>query len=259
METWLLIRLAGGAVADLVVVLQVAQQPLAGQPAVRGTVPASATARVPAPVHPSGRERCRDVVELAEILVVAGGLAGEGSVQRVVEVVGPLRVHAQPVGLARADHARVVEVTLGDREQRPAELGGQGADLLGDLRQDVEGGGVDDRVDGVEAKAVAVVVPQPHQRVVDHEPAHLVRARVVVVDRRTPRRLVLVGEVRAVPRQVVARGSEVVVDDVHDHAESAGVAGVDQPLQPLGTAVRLDARRRARRRRTPSRDCPGRR
>ena len=46
-------------------------------------------------------------------------------------------------------------------------------------------------------------------------------------------------QVRAEPRQVVARRAEVVEHRVDQHAEPAGVAGVDEPHQPVGAAVGL--------------------
>ena len=91
--------------------------------------------------------------------------------------------------------------------------------------------GVDQRMHRVEPEAVEVVVAQPHQRVVAEEPADLVAAGVIEIDRVAPRRVVAVGEIRAEPAQVVAGRSEVVVDDVENDRQAAGVAGVDQPLQ----------------------------
>ena len=93
------------------------------------------------------------------------------------------------------------------------------------------GGRIDQRVHGIESEAVEVVVAQPHQRVVAEEPAHLVAAGAVEVDRVAPRRVVAVGEVRPKLAKVIPLWSEVVVDDVEDHGEPAGVTRVDKPLQ----------------------------
>ena len=70
-----------------------------------------------------------------EVGVVALGLAGQLHVQRVVHVVGPLRVEARPVELPRGDRERVVAVGLRDQPQRPAQPGRQGVDLSGQLLQ----------------------------------------------------------------------------------------------------------------------------
>ena len=220
-------------------VLQIAEQAVAGEAAVGRPVAPAASSRVAAPVDVALGQRGGDVVDRTEVGVVTGDLAGQRRVQRMVEVVGPLRVHAETVALPRGHDARVVEVALGDGEQGAAELGGQRGHLAGQLGQQVHSRGVDDGVDSVEPQPVAVVVAQPHLGVVEDEAPHLVRPGVVVVDSGSPRRVVLVGEVGPELRKVVARGSEVVVDDVHDDAETAGVARVDQPLEAVRPAVRL--------------------
>ena len=137
------------------------------------------------------------------------------------------------------DRPRVVAVGLRDQPQRPAKCRGQGVDLKGQLFEHGQCPLVVQGVYGVEAQRVDVELPQPHQRVVQHEPAHLVAARAVEVERRTPRRRVPIGEVRAELGQPVAAGAQVVVDDVETHPESAGMAGVDEPVQRSGAAVRL--------------------
>src|SRR5699024_5256504 len=103
---------------------------------------------------------------------------------------------------------------LGDQAQWSAQLGGQVLHGDGQLGQQVGGGVVDERVHGVQPQRVQVEVGQPAQRVVDDERAHLAAAGAVQVHRLTPRGVVRVGEVRAELPQVVARGSEVVVDHV---------------------------------------------
>jgi hypothetical protein len=62
---------------------------------------------------------------------------------------------------------------------------------------------------------------------------------VVEVDRITPGRAVPVGEVGAVTREVIAGRTEVVVDDVHDQAETARVTGGDESLETVGATVRV--------------------
>ena len=82
---------------------------------------------------------------------------------------------------------------------------------------------------GVEPQAVEVEFLEPVQRVVDEEFAHRAARVAVEVDRRAPRRVVLGGEeLRRVGVQPVAVGTEVVVDDVEQHAEAARVRRVDE-------------------------------
>ena len=157
--------------------------------------------------------------------------------QRMMPLVRPGRVQAVAARVPAADEAGVAAVALGDQEQRAAQVRGERVHLDGERLQDVGRRLVGDGVHGVQPQPVAVIIAQPHQRVVDDEAPHLVAARPVEVDRVTPAGLVLGREVRAELRQVVPVRPEVVVDDIHDHAESPGVRGVDQPLEPVRPAV----------------------
>ena len=228
-------------VADLVVVLQVGDEPVAGDPAGvdRGAVAAAAEAAPGALVqeHPGQHVREPGQARRREVGVVALVLAGEHGVQAVVDVVGPLRVQPVPAALAGGDHLRVVEVGLGDERQRPPQMGRQRLDLDGQLLQHVPGARVVQGVHGVEAQAVDVEVAQPHQRVVDDVAADLLGVRPVQVHGGAPDRLAR--EVGAEPVQVGPRGAHVVVDDVEHHAETTRVAGVDEPLERVRTAVVL--------------------
>ncbi len=68
--------------------------------------------------------------------------------------------------------------------------------------------------------------------------AHLVRAGLVQVHRRAPRRHVRGGEVGPERAEVVA-DADMVVDHVEQHAEAPAVARVHEPLQPVRAAVGL--------------------
>ena len=87
-----------GAVADLVVVLGEEHEALGRDVDRGGAVVATPEIRVfslvdEALVHGPG-----DVVDRAEVPVVPGAFAGDGGVQRVVEVVVPLAVHPEAAG-----------------------------------------------------------------------------------------------------------------------------------------------------------------
>ncbi len=179
------------------------------------------------PGQPGGRE----------VGVVALVLAGERDVQAVVDVVGPLRVQPVAAAVAGRDHPRVVEVRLGDQRQRPSEVRGQRLDLDRHLLQQVHRAAVVQGVHGVEAEPVEVVVAQPHQRVVDDVAAHLFGVGAVEVDGGAPGGAAR--EVGAEPVEVGARRAHVVVDDVEDHPETAGVAGVDEALERVRAPVVL--------------------
>ena len=74
-----------------------------------------------------------EVGEVAEVLVVAGALAGQDGVESVVEVVAPGGVEAVAARLHRPHQPGVVEVALGDDEGPPPGAGLQGPDPPGDL------------------------------------------------------------------------------------------------------------------------------
>ena len=67
-------------------------------------------------------------VAVVEVGVVALPLTGERDVQRVVDVVVPLRVETESAGARRVTVARVVAVVLGHEDERSAELVGEDVD-----------------------------------------------------------------------------------------------------------------------------------
>src|SRR5690606_24098711 len=67
-------------------------------------------------------------------------------------------------------------------------------DRLGELRQEVALGVVEDGVHGVEPEAVEAIFEEPEKRVLDEEPPHGGRLLAVEVDRIAPRRLVTLRE-----------------------------------------------------------------
>ena len=59
----------------------------------------------------------------------------------------------------------------------------------------------------------------------------------VEVDGVSPRRAVVIGEVRTEGGEVVPLGPEVVVDDIEQHREPGAVGGIDEGAQIVGVAV----------------------
>ena len=169
-------------VADLVVVLQRTPRNRARAPAPvdRPPVRAAAERRAAspswknAPVSVLGQRVDGD----AEVGVVALPLAGQQRVQRVVEVVAPLRASAR----ARRPRAASTSAGRSGRTRRSGSAAGRGARRARRPRADSSSSRctarvVGQRVHGVEPQPVEVVVAQPHQRVVDDAAPHLVGAR----------------------------------------------------------------------------------
>lgn len=198
-------------------------------------------ARIGAVVEEATGQRLGDRRERGprEVRVVALRFTGHRGVQGMVEVVVPLRVQPQAALRAGGDHTRVVQVGLGDQEQRPARLGGQRVDGGRQFLQEVARARVLQRVHRVQPQPVDPVLAQPRQRAAQQERAHLVRAGRVQVDRAAPGGLVRVREVRAERGQVVPGRAEVVVHHVEHDSQAQFVGPVDEPLESLGAAVGL--------------------
>ena len=171
--------------------------------------------------------------------VVALVLASECSVDRVVDVVGPLTGEPDPVRVPRDGEHRVVRVALGDEEKRAAEVGCEVVDRCAQLGKEGQRAVVDERVDGVEAQPIDVVIGEPVARVVDEEPTHLGAPLAVQVHRGAPRRAMAVGEVGTELGEVAALGPEMVVDDVEHHPQAAGVRRVDESVEAFRSAIRM--------------------
>src|ERR1700688_2554418 len=119
-------------------------------------------ARVDSVVDKCAGQSLRQVGQRAEILVVAVALSGEECMQRVMEILVPLRIESVAAGLAGYDDPRLVEVTLGDQNQMAAERSCEDLDFGGELLEKMDRAGVEERVHGVDAQTVEMVVPQPH-------------------------------------------------------------------------------------------------
>src|SRR4030095_8364956 len=89
----------------------------------------SAELGVAAFVDEAGAQRGGDIGDAAEVGVVPAPLAAEQRVQRMVEIVVPLRL--EPVAAERAPAAepRIVEVAFRDQHELAAELALQGFGL----------------------------------------------------------------------------------------------------------------------------------
>ncbi len=70
----------------------------------------------------------------------------------------------------------IVEVRFGDEDEATSECCREVVDFGGELLEEVDRGAIDDLVNGIEAEAVDVEVPHPHQGVVEEEAANFVRA-----------------------------------------------------------------------------------
>ena len=103
-----------------------------------------------------------------------------------MDVVVPLRgVERRLFRAVAREPARRVGLVL--ENEMDLAAGQRGAGVLGDLGDDGALAVVEDRVHGVEAQAVEVILLEPIERVVDEEVAHRPRLGAVEIDARRPR------------------------------------------------------------------------
>ncbi len=95
---------------------------------------------------------------------------------------------------------------------------------------------------GVQAQSIHVVIPQPHQRIVDQEPAHLGSASLFEIDRSAPGCGVVAGEIRTKLFQVIAHRSKVVVDHIQQHGEPFAMAFIHETFEVAGLPVGIERR-----------------
>src|SRR5690606_21993648 len=65
------------------------------------------------------------------ILVIAAAFFGQGGVQRVMQVVRPVRVHADAAVVRRQNHSRIVHIRFGDKSKRSPGLFLRGGSYVG--------------------------------------------------------------------------------------------------------------------------------
>src|SRR4051794_2823264 len=120
--------------------------------------------------------------ERAVLLRVGACLTDQLDLERVAEVVDPLRVETVSVQISREDHFGIVEIALSDEECLPPQLGRTTVDRVGQLGEEWLSLGIEDLVDGIKAEAVDTALLQPHQRAVVEEGAHLVAVLAVEIE-----------------------------------------------------------------------------
>ena len=110
-----------GAVPDLVMVLDEGHETIWWDGNRRCAVAALAEPRILALVHKALIHRPGHVVSPAVVTVVAAPFACHDRMDRVVEIVAPLRIHAEAVTRQRRDGQRIVVGALGNEAARATE------------------------------------------------------------------------------------------------------------------------------------------
>ena len=232
--------IAGGPVPHLVMILEEGDEPVAPGhgPAVDRFATSSPEGGEGAVVPEGTREHLGQDGQRTEVDVVGLALTGHESVEGVVDVVVPLRIEPEPALGARRDDGRVVQIRLGDEQQRAPQVFGKELDPFGQFAQNVVRGVVAQRMDGVEAQRVEVELAEPHLCVLEDVLTYGAGRRPVQVDQ-VPPRAVSGLEIGPELGKVVAARAEVVVDHVQRGGQPARMAGVDESLETVRAAIGL--------------------
>ncbi|MNV31445.1 hypothetical protein D3C71_1227540 [compost metagenome] len=212
-------------VADLVMVLREHHEMVRRQASARLAAAIAVPVDLALPGEPfrqhPGQPRGR---RAGEIGVVGFGLAGQQHMQRIVEIVIPLR------GVALAQQRGRVVLILHHQVHRVCRA--IGVDRFTQRHQERLRM---DRVHRIQAQPVKAILAQPHQRIVDEEALH---PRLPEVDGRAPRCAhVLAEELRGIGGQLIALGAEVIEHHIQQHHHAQRVGGIDQCLELVGGAI----------------------
>src|SRR5258705_1530110 len=108
---------------------------------------------------------------------------------------------------------------------------------IGQFFEKSNGRMVENRMHRVEPERIDVAINDPVKRVLNKIIAHLVAPRTIEIERRSPRRLVPVGEIRPELGKIIALRAEMIVNDVQNYRQAATMAGIDEQFQICWTAV----------------------
>src|SRR5579883_3416186 len=108
--------------------------------------------RIASGVHESLGKRLRHVLKISEVGVITFAFPCQKRVQRMMEIIVPLRVESVSSKLRWTDDTRIVRRTFGDDidaaiERRPLFMDG-----LGKLFEEIQSGVIENGMDRIEAK-----------------------------------------------------------------------------------------------------------
>src|SRR3954452_17305742 len=98
-----------------------------------------------------------------------------------MKIVAPLCVHAISALIAALHDARIIQIALSNQYQVPPEFLTERLYFFTELSEKVPGTVVHQRMDRIQPQTVEVIVPEPHESVVDEEPAYLITAPIVEI------------------------------------------------------------------------------
>ena len=121
----------------------------------------------------------------------------------------------------------------------PTKLSFEISHFIGQLLEKMRRRSINNRVHGIKPQSIEVIVAQPHKGVVAKKSTHFIAKGSVEVDSCAPWSRVTVVKIWAETVQIVAGGSQVVVNNVENNGQTARVAGVNQMLEIIRLTVSM--------------------
>src|SRR5712675_1378299 len=227
------------AIADLIVILRADHIVCTLERGRPISVASPPVPRILTSVIPALLQRPGQVLDSAEILVVSRIFAGEQRVHGVMKIIAPLRWHAQSAFATRTQYPCIVQIALRNQRNDSSGSVGESINFLRQFGEKRKRAGIKDSVNGVEPQHIDMKSFQPVESIFDEKAAYVVAFGSVKVQRRSPRRLVMLGKIWTIFAQIIAFRSEVVVDDVQRHGEAPRMRGIHQQLQIARSSVTI--------------------
>src|SRR3569833_991323 len=145
---------------------------------------------------------------------------------RVVKIVAPLRIETEAACLARCNEFRIVEVALRNESKIAAQMCGKPVYLRGKLFEKMHRRPIVKGMYRIQAKAVEMVLPKPHQSVLEQKATCLLTAFLIQIHSRAPRCLISLSEVRPETAQIVSRRPKMVINHIEQHGQPTRMARI---------------------------------
>src|ERR1700679_3507616 len=116
---------AVGAIANLVMILQVTKKSTAVQASGRSSMPAAAESGICSVINKSMMQGFGQMFQFTKIRIIADFLTRQDRVQGVMKIVAPLGVQRKPAVFTRPEQARIIQITFGNQNQMTAKLQGK--------------------------------------------------------------------------------------------------------------------------------------
>ncbi len=156
-----------------------------------------------------------------------------------MKIIVPLGIQTIAAELAGANQTRIVRGALRKKKDLAIEVFCLQVDFICQLFEKGERRVIQDRMDRVEPQGIEVKFGDPIESVFDEVAPDMVALGAVKIDGRAPGRLVTLGEIGGELGEVIAFGSEVVVNHVQNRRQASLMTRVDESLESRGSAIRI--------------------